>query len=65
MVISYIHSKCWRMKLVFYERQQYSASAGRRCRTMLFWTDTGERKVFGLEVLQEAEKPVRMVRDNV
>jgi hypothetical protein len=25
MVISYIYSTCWRMKLVFYERQQWAA----------------------------------------
>lgn len=38
---------------------------GRRCRTLLFWSKTGERKVFGPNVLQEAEKQVRMVRENL
>jgi transposase InsO family protein len=38
---------------------------GRRCRTLLFWSEAGERRVFGLDVLQEAEKQVRMVRDNL
>ena len=28
---------------------------GRKCRTPLFWNQTGESQVFGLEVLQEAE----------
>jgi hypothetical protein len=37
---------------------------GRRCRTPLFWNETGERKVFGPNILQEAEKQVRMVREN-
>jgi transposase InsO family protein len=36
-----------------------------RCRTPLFWNETGERKVFGPVILQEAEKQVRMVRENL
>jgi hypothetical protein len=31
----------------------------------LFWNETGERKVFGPDILQEAEKHVRMVRENL
>jgi hypothetical protein len=38
---------------------------GRRCRTPLFWNETGERKVFGPNILQEVEKQVRMVRENL
>jgi hypothetical protein len=38
---------------------------GRRCRTPLFWSEAGERKVFGPDILQEAEKQVRMVRENL
>jgi hypothetical protein len=38
---------------------------GCRCRTPLFWSETGERKVFGPDILQEAEKKVRMVRENL
>jgi hypothetical protein len=38
---------------------------GRRCWTSLFWNETGERKVFGPNILQEAEKQVRMVRENL
>jgi transposase InsO family protein len=37
----------------------------RRCRTPLFWSKTGEQKVFGTDILQEAEKQVRMVRQNL
>jgi hypothetical protein len=37
----------------------------RRCRTPLFWNETGERKVFGPDILQEAEKQVCMVRENL
>jgi hypothetical protein len=38
---------------------------GRRCRTSLFWSETRERKVFGPNILQEAEKQVHMVRENM
>jgi hypothetical protein len=38
---------------------------GRRCRTPLFWSETRERKVFGPNILQEVEKQVCMVRENM
>jgi hypothetical protein len=38
---------------------------GRMCQTPLFWSENGERKVFGPDILQEAEKQVRMVRENM
>jgi hypothetical protein len=38
---------------------------GRRCRTLLFWSEAGEWKVIGPDILQEAEKQVHMVRDNL
>jgi hypothetical protein len=37
----------------------------RRCQTPLFWNETRERKVFGPDILQEAEKQVHMVRENL
>jgi transposase InsO family protein len=38
---------------------------GRMCRTPLFWSGAGERKVFEPDILQEAEKQVHMVRENL
>jgi hypothetical protein len=38
---------------------------GWRCQTPLFWNETRERKVFGPDILQEAEKQVHMVRENL
>ena len=38
---------------------------GRKCRTPLFWNQTWESPVFGAEVLQEAEKQVQTVRQNL
>jgi hypothetical protein len=37
----------------------------RRCRTLLFWSGARERKVFGPDILQEAEMQVHMVRENM
>jgi hypothetical protein len=38
---------------------------GHRYRTQLFWNDTGEQKGFGPDILQDAERQVRMVRENL
>jgi hypothetical protein len=36
-----------------------------RCRTPLFWNETGEHNIFGPDVLQQTEKQVCMVRENL
>jgi transposase InsO family protein len=38
---------------------------GCRCRTLLFWSEAREQKVFGPDNLQEAEKQVHMVRESL
>jgi hypothetical protein len=38
---------------------------GHRCQTPLFWNDMGEQKVFGPDILQETEKQLCMVRENL
>jgi hypothetical protein len=38
---------------------------GHRCRTPLFCNETEERKVFRPDILEEVEKQVRMVRENL
>jgi hypothetical protein len=38
---------------------------GCRCRTPLFWNETGECKVFRPDIVQEAEKQFRMVSENL
>jgi hypothetical protein len=37
---------------------------GRYCRTLLHWDQPGERQVFGLDILLEAEENIKMVREN-
>jgi hypothetical protein len=43
----------------------FEALYGRKCRTPLYWNQTGESQVFGLEILQEAEKQVQIIRENL
>jgi hypothetical protein len=42
----------------------FEALYGRKCRTPLYWDQTGERQFFGPELIQEAEEQVRMIREN-
>jgi hypothetical protein len=37
----------------------------RKCRTPLFWNEPGENQVFGPEILQEVEKQVQVIRENL
>jgi hypothetical protein len=37
----------------------------RKCRTPLFWNEPGESQVFGPEILQEVERQVQVVRENL
>jgi hypothetical protein len=43
----------------------FEALYGRKCRTPLYWDQTGERQFFGPEVIQEAEEQVRIIRENL
>jgi hypothetical protein len=38
---------------------------GRKCRTPLFWHEPGKNQIFGPDILQEAERQVEMVRENL
>jgi hypothetical protein len=57
---SYNNSYQESLKMVLFEMVY-----GRRYQTLLFWNETRERKVFGPDILQEAEKQIRMVRENL
>jgi hypothetical protein len=43
----------------------FQALYGRSCRTPLHWDQPREKKVFGLDVLLEAEDNIKMVRENM
>jgi hypothetical protein len=42
--------------------EPFEALYGRKCRTPLYWNQTGESQVFGPEILQEVEKQVQIIR---
>jgi hypothetical protein len=43
----------------------FEALYGRRCRTPLNWSQTGEREIFGLDLVLEAEEKVRVIKKNL
>jgi hypothetical protein len=47
------------------EMTPFEALYGRRCRTQLFWSQTGESQVFGPEVLKDPERQVHLIRENL
>jgi hypothetical protein len=71
------HGRSWDKSLPYAEfsyNNSYQASlkmapfetlCGRKCRTPLYWNQTGESQVFGLEILQEAERQVQIIRENL
>ena len=43
----------------------YEALYGRKCRTLLCWTELSERKVIGPDLIQETEEKVKMIRERL
>jgi hypothetical protein len=43
----------------------YKALYGRKCRTALAWSEVGERTLFWLAIIEEAEEKVEKVRENL
>ena len=43
----------------------FEALYGRRCRTLLRWSEVGERSLFGPDMIKEAEEQVAKVRENL
>jgi inner membrane protein involved in colicin E2 resistance len=42
----------------------FEALYGRRCRTPLSWSQTGEHKIFGPDLVVEVEEKVRVIQEN-
>jgi hypothetical protein len=71
------HGRSWDKSLPYAEfsyNNSYQASLklapfealyGRKCRTPLYWNQTEESQVFGPKILQEAEKQVHIIRENL
>ncbi|KAI0527091.1 hypothetical protein KFK09_002689 [Dendrobium nobile] len=43
----------------------YEALYGRKCRTPLCWIETGERKIIGTEMVDEATSKIGLIRDRL
>jgi hypothetical protein len=43
----------------------FEALYGRKCRTPLNWSETGERQIFGPDVINYDEEKVRIICDNL
>jgi hypothetical protein len=43
----------------------FEALYGRRCRTPLSWPETGERQIFGSDLVTEAEDKVKLIQANL
>jgi hypothetical protein len=43
----------------------FEALYGRQCRTPLNWSQTGEREIFGPDLVTEAEEKVKIIRYNL
>ncbi|KAA3439023.1 reverse transcriptase [Gossypium australe] len=43
----------------------YKALYGRKCRTPLYWTKLSEKKIHGVDLIQETEEKVKVIRDSL
>jgi transposase InsO family protein len=43
----------------------FDALYGRRCRTLLNWSEAGERTLFGPDLVKDAEEKVQVIRENL
>jgi len=71
------HGRSWDKSLPYAEfsyNNSYQASLkmapfealyGRKCRTPLYWSQTGESQLFGTDIIKEAERQVQIIRENL
>jgi hypothetical protein len=43
----------------------FEALYGRKCRTPLYWSQTGESQLFGTDIIKEVERQVQIIRENL
>jgi hypothetical protein len=43
----------------------FEALYGRKCRTLLNWVEPGERRFYRIDFVDEAEKKVRIIQQNM
>ncbi|WVZ76152.1 hypothetical protein U9M48_024150 [Paspalum notatum var. saurae] len=47
------------------KKSPFEALYDKRCRTPLFWNQTGEKQVFGPDIIQDAEQQLRIIQENL
>ncbi|WVZ97735.1 hypothetical protein U9M48_043249 [Paspalum notatum var. saurae] len=47
------------------KKSPFEALYGKRCRTPLFWNQTGEKQLFGPDIIHDAEQQLRIIRENL
>ncbi|WVZ58144.1 hypothetical protein U9M48_008447 [Paspalum notatum var. saurae] len=47
------------------KKSPFEALYGKRCKTPLFWNQTGEKQVFGPDIIQDPEQQLRIVQENL
>ncbi|WVZ63494.1 hypothetical protein U9M48_013121 [Paspalum notatum var. saurae] len=47
------------------KKSPFEALYDKRCRTPLLWNQTGEKQVFGPDIIQDAEQQLRIVVENL
>jgi hypothetical protein len=43
----------------------FEALYGRKCRTPLYWEEVGDKKLYGVELVQITTKKVRIIKDRM
>ncbi|WVZ89836.1 LOW QUALITY PROTEIN: hypothetical protein U9M48_036190 [Paspalum notatum var. saurae] len=47
------------------KKSPFEALYSKRCKTPLFWNQTGEKQVFGPDIIQDAEQQLRIVQESL
>jgi hypothetical protein len=47
------------------EMAPFKALYGKKCTTLLLWSGVGEHSFFGINIIQEAEEKVRLIKDRL
>jgi hypothetical protein len=43
----------------------FEALYGRKCILPLYWSQTGDSQLFGIDIIKEAERQVQIIRENM
>jgi hypothetical protein len=61
-LVEFSHNNSYQSSL---KMAPFEALYGRRCRTPLSWSQTSERKIFGPNLVTEAEEKVKIIQNNL